>query len=65
MGEKLLNTLMCPNQLRSQGLLVYGAAKQYDKDSPHAIIDNINKITVPLYLHDVYSYFDSRNTIGD
>jgi hypothetical protein len=32
MGDKLPNTLLCPNQLRSHGLLVYDTPKQYDKE---------------------------------
>jgi hypothetical protein len=65
MGDKLPHTLLCPNQLRSHGLMVYDTPKHCDKDSPHSIIDNINRITIPLYLHDVYSYFESRRPVGD
>jgi hypothetical protein len=60
MGDQMPHTLLCPNQLRANGLIVEDTPKQYDSRSSHSIIDKVHKITIPLYLYDVFSYFETR-----
>ena len=37
-GERLENTLLTPNQMRSNGITVEDTPKQFDRRSKHAII---------------------------
>ena len=63
-GQKMQNTLLCPNQLRSNGVVVNGTPRQFDAASPHSISvrdpsDEEKTITIPLKLVGVISCFDS------
>ena len=60
MGNDMPNTLINPNQLRANGLIVDECPKQFDPKSSHSIIINDSNKTIPLQLTGVVSYFPSR-----
>jgi hypothetical protein len=57
-GDRLKHSLICPNQLRSHGVVVNDVPVQFDKSSQHAIIHE--KVTIPLEMAGVVSYFETR-----
>jgi hypothetical protein len=59
-GEKIKDTLLNPNQLRANGLIVEEVPCQYDEQSRHSIIDEREGLTIPLDMNGVFSGFNSR-----
>jgi len=62
MGEKIKNTLLCPNQLRSFGLVVDDIPMHLappNKPSTHSISSPENNFAIPLSMKGVFSYFPS------
>ena len=59
-GDRLNHSLLCPNQMRDNGLRVEEAPRQYDPTSQHGITakrdDNDNEIFIPLQMQGVISY---------
>ena len=64
-GEKLKGTLICPNQLRDNGIVIDECPTQFDPTSNHAIHIPIANITLPLELDGVISYFTTRMPTWD
>jgi hypothetical protein len=63
MGDKMQHTLICPNQLRSRGLIVDDCPQHLSpKNNPssHSIYDPDEDFRLPLSLKGVTSYFTSR-----
>ena len=61
-GDKLTNSLICPNQIRSCNYnTVSDVPKQFDSKSEHAIAleSDEAKVFIPLSMEGVISYFDS------
>jgi hypothetical protein len=58
-GDKLTESLLCPNQLRAAGVIVNDTPKQFDASSSHSIIV-VDKLEIPLQMHGVISYLDTR-----
>ena len=59
-GDRLAHSLVCPNQLRSNGITVSDVPKQFDQNSFHAIDVPDENLTIPLHLKGVISFFDSH-----
>ena len=62
-GDRLPNSLLCPNQMRAYGAKVSDVPRQYDITSSHSI--QVHGITIPLDMNGVISYFDSRKPTED
>lgn len=63
LGDKINNTLLCPNQLRAYGVNVDDTPKHLapkDKPSTHSIYSPDDNFSISLYLKGVFSYFPSR-----
>jgi hypothetical protein len=60
LGDKMAHTLLCPNQLRSNGLRVYDCPKQFDARSTHSIHIPEADISIPLTMTGIISGFDTR-----
>jgi hypothetical protein len=63
MGDKMKSTLLCPNQLWANGIIVDDCPRHLapvDRPSLHAIQAPDDDITIPLSLRGVTSYFTSR-----
>lgn len=54
------NTLLCPNQLRANGLGVHDCPKQYDAQSTHSITIPSHDLEIPLQMRGVISGFTTR-----
>jgi hypothetical protein len=54
-GERLKESLLCPNQIRAAGNLVQDTPKQFDPQSAHSIIIP-NIVELPLEMHGVISH---------
>jgi hypothetical protein len=68
MGDKINNTLLCPNQMRAYGLNVDDTPVHLapkDRPSTHSIYSPEESFDIPLYLKGVFSYFPSRTPISD
>jgi hypothetical protein len=59
-GDRMKNTLLCPNQLRANGVQVHDCPKQYDTSSRHSIYVTGSELEIPLSLRGVISGFTSR-----
>jgi hypothetical protein len=59
-GDKMSNTLLCPNQLRANGIRVDDCPRQYNAVSTHSIHIPEKELTIPLSLHGVISGFATR-----
>jgi len=59
-GDRLDHTLICPNQLRSFGIVVDDTPKQFDPKSTHSIEVPGDDLTIPLEMNGVVSYFSSH-----
>ncbi len=59
-GEKMKNTLLCPNQLRANGVQVHDCPKQYDPLSRHSVYVQSNDLEIPLSMRGVISGFTTR-----
>jgi hypothetical protein len=51
MPDRLDHSLLCRNQIRSNGLIVDDTPNQYSPNSTHSIHDRITGITIPLHMH--------------
>jgi hypothetical protein len=58
-GERLKESLLCPNQVRAAGNLVRDAPMQFDASSSHSITIP-GKLEIPLEMHGVISYVRTR-----
>ena len=58
-GDRMNHTLLCPNQLRYNGIQVHDTPKAFDPKSPHAIIIP-GQAHLPLHLHGVISFLETR-----
>jgi hypothetical protein len=58
-GDKFDVTLLTPNQMRHNGLVVEDVPRQFDADSTHSIYDPVSRIRIPLSLNGVFSGFTS------
>jgi hypothetical protein len=58
-GDRLNHSLLCPNQLRSNGLIVQDTPTMFDNNSTHSIYDPVSDMTIPMDLKCAFSYFDS------
>jgi hypothetical protein len=59
LGDRLGHTLLCPNQLRANGLTVQETPCQYDSESSHAITTVEGRV-LPMFIHGVFSYLPTR-----
>jgi hypothetical protein len=57
-GDRLRHTLICPNQLRANGVIVHDTPTQFDRKSAHSI--EVNDVQIPLDLLGVVSFFETR-----
>ena len=64
-GDRLDHTLICPNQLRSFGVVVDDTPKQFDPKSSHAIELPGESLTIPLEMNGVVSFFSSHKPSED
>jgi hypothetical protein len=63
-GERLKESLLCPNQIRAAGNLVQDTPKQFDPQSVHSItIPNI--VELPLEMHGVISHLRTRKPMAE
>ena len=63
-GERLKESLLCPNQIRAAGNLVQDTPKQFDPQSAHLItIPNI--VELPLEMHGVISHLRTRKPTAE
>jgi hypothetical protein len=60
LGDRLPNSLICPNQLRDNGLTVHDTPKRYDAESMHAVYVPEYKLMIPMASDRTISYFDTR-----
>lgn len=63
MGDHMPNTLLCPNQLRANGIIVDDCPRHLaplDRPSTHSIQAPDSDLNIPLSLRGVTSYFSSR-----
>jgi hypothetical protein len=60
LGDKMPNTLLCPNQLRANGIQVHDCPKQFDPQSKHAIYIPDADLQIPLQMWGVISGFHTR-----
>jgi hypothetical protein len=58
-GDRLKESLLCPNQVRAAGHLVRDAPIQFDASSTHSITV-AGKLELPLEMHGVISYIRTR-----
>jgi hypothetical protein len=59
-GPAMEHSLLNPNQIRANGLIVDTCPRQYDKSSLHAIIHTKEDITMPLAMYGCISYLPTR-----
>jgi hypothetical protein len=64
-GNCLNHTLICPNQLRSFGIVVDDTPKQFSLKSTHSIEMPGDNLTIPLEMNGVVSYFSSHKPSKD
>ena len=64
-GDRLGNSLLCPNQMRANGLRVEEVPRQFDPSSSHSIHDPETNIRIPLFIEGVVSGFDSQKPTLD
>ena len=63
-GDRLKESLLCPNQLRAAGNIVNDVPKQFDAKSSHSIVVP-GKLTMPLDMHGVISHLRTRKPTGN
>ena len=59
-GNRLGHTLLCPNQMRDNGLTVHDVPKQYELTSTHSIIIPGTDVSIPLRMRGVISCFETH-----
>ena len=57
--------LICPNQVRANGIKVEDVLRQFDPLSSHSIFDPKSKVRIPLTIEGVASGFVSRKPTLD
>jgi hypothetical protein len=57
MGDTMKHSLLNPNQLHCNGLIVQDTPTMFDPTSTHSIYDPASGIRIPLDLNGVISYF--------
>jgi hypothetical protein len=63
LGNQMKNSLICPNQLRANGLVVEDCPRHLaprDNPSSHSIFAPEDNLIIPLQLRGVTSYFTTR-----
>jgi len=63
MGDKVKNTLLCPNQMRAYGIIVDDVPLHLaprDKPSTHSIFSPKDEFTIPLIMKGIFSCFFTR-----
>lgn len=64
-GDRMLHSLLCPNQLRDFGVVVNDTPKVYDRSSSFSILLPDSDIELPLLMRGVISYIDTRKPTED
>jgi hypothetical protein len=64
-GNHLNYTLICPNQLRSFGIVVDDTPKQFSPKSTHSIEVPEDNLTIPLEMNGVVSYVSNHKPSKD
>lgn len=59
-GSRLTHSLICPNQLRANGLRVHDTPTQFDHTSSHSIHIPEKDVTIPLTMKGVISCFETH-----
>mmetsp|Transcript_5420 Transcript_5420/g.7995 ORF Transcript_5420/g.7995 Transcript_5420/m.7995 type:complete len:667 (+) Transcript_5420:1119-3119(+) len=59
-GDAMEHSLLNPNQIRANGLMVDMCPRQYDQSSLHAIIHSQEDIMFPLQMYGCISYLPTR-----
>ena len=59
-GDRMSHTLLCPNQLRHNGLIVDDVPVQYSEKSTHSIFIEEANLRIPLHLDGIISGFTTR-----
>ena len=63
-GDRLKESLLCPNQLRAAGVLVQDAPIQFDSKSTHSLTVP-GKLELPLEMHGVISHLRTCKPMAD
>jgi len=58
-GEQLWETLLNPNQLQANELVIEDVPRQFDNNSSHVIFVPGSGVTIPLMLRGIISQFDT------
>lgn len=64
-GDNLDHSLICPNQLRSYGIVVDDTPSQFDPQSTHSIVVPGENVMIPLEMSGVISFFSSHKPSED
>jgi hypothetical protein len=64
-GERLAHSLICPNQLQSNGMTISDVPKQFNQNFKHSIDVPDKEFTIPLEMRGVISFFDSHKLSQD
>ena len=64
-GDRLKESLLCPNQIRAAGNLVQDAPIQFDSSSTTHSITIPGKLEIPLEMHGVISHLHTRKPMAD
>ena len=64
-GTRMKHSLICPNQLRSFGVIVDDTPRQFDPSSSHSITIPGHNVVIPLQLSGVISHFSSHSPSDD
>jgi len=64
-GDRMSHSLLCPNQMRDNGIIVNDCPNIYDSSSSHSIIIPGVGIDLPLYMRGTISYLDTRRPTDD
>jgi hypothetical protein len=59
-GDRMSHSLLCPIQIRENGLVVQDVPRQFDDSLFHAIVDPKTKRQLKLEMSGVISYFNTR-----
>ena len=63
-GNRMTHTLLCPNQLRANGLIVDDVPKQFDNKSRHAVViprtSTESELVLPLEMKGIISFLQTR-----
>lgn len=64
-GDRMKHSLLCPNQMRDNGIVVDDTPKQYSKASTHSIYIPDRDLRIPLTMDGVVSGFDTRTPTNE